>query len=368
MKSESNRLRSILHRSMRGGLPDRRDIRFLLSLTDGESLAMLFRAAREIRRRHFGFDVFLYGFIYFSTFCRNDCRFCNYRRSNTALKRYRKTLDEILESAQRMEKSGVHLIDLTMGEWPDRNRPMDTDTPSLIDLARTIKARSRLPVMVSPGVVSDDTLRGLAAAGIDWYACYQETHNPRLFGQLRIGQDFAVRMQKKRMARELGMRIEEGIMIGIGETRADVSASIAAMRALDADQIRVMTFVPQDNTPMAVSAATPSVRESVVIAVLRLAMPDRLIPASLDVGGLAGLAERLNAGANVVTSLVVPGMGLAGVANQVLDIEQARRTPKAIRPVLDQCGLRVAEPGVYQDWVDRRRPRTAANKISPSSR
>lgn len=368
MKSESNRLRSILHRSMGGGLPDRGDIRFLLSLNDAESLAMVFRTAREIRRRHFGFDVFLYGFIYFSTFCQNDCRFCKYRRSNTALKRYRKTLDEILESARQMEKAGVHLIDLTMGEWPDRYRPRDAEPPSLVELARTIKARCRLPVMISPGVVSDDTLRALAAAGIDWYACYQETHNPRLFGQLRIGQDFAARMQKKRTARELGMRIEEGIMVGIGETPADVSDSIAAMRALDADQIRVMTFVPPDDTPMAVSAATPSVRESVVIAVLRLAMPDRLIPASLDVGGLAGLAQRLNAGANVVTSLVVPGMGLAGVANQVLDIEQARRTPAAIRPVLDQCGLRVAEPGAYRDWIDRRTPRPTTNNISPSSR
>ncbi len=79
------------------------------------------------------------------------------------------------------------------------------------------------------------------------------------------------------------------------------------MREIGADQVRVMTFVPQEGTPMAGRAAPDSTREMVVIAVLRLAFPDRLIPASLDVGGLAGLKMRLDAGANVVTSLAVPG-------------------------------------------------------------
>jgi methylornithine synthase len=94
-----------------------------------------------------------------------------------------------------------------------------------------------------------------------------------------------------------------------------------------------------------------------IIAVMRLLFPDRLIPASLDVGGLAGLRERLDAGANVITSLVPPGKGLAGVAQSSLDIDNARRTGSSVEPVLQECGLSSATGGEYRDWIDSRTER-----------
>ena len=66
--------------------------------------------------------------------------------------------------------------------------------------------------------------------------------------------------------------------------------------------------------------------ELLTIAAMRLAMPDRFIPASLDVDGIAGLERRLQAGANVVTSIVPPTVGLAGVSQAELDIDEGYRT------------------------------------------
>ena len=86
------------------------------------------------------------------------------------------------------------------------------------------------------------------------------------------------------------------------------------------------TFVPQQGTPMQSWKRPDPLREMMTIAVLRLSFPDRLIPATLDVAGLTGLQSRLEAGANVVTSLVPPGFGLAGVAQNSLDIADARRS------------------------------------------
>ena len=208
--------------------------------------------------------------------------------------------------------------------------------------------------MVSPGVVPDQTLAMLAAAGVTWYACYQETHNPALFKTLRIGQGFEERLEKKRVARKLGLLIEEGILSGIGESSSDIAHSIQVMRALDADQVRVMKFVPQPGTPMAAHAEEASLRECLIIAVLRLSFPDRLIPASLDVDGLAGLKMRLNAGANVITSLVPPDYGLSGVAHSELDIENANRTMAGIRPILEVCHLTAAKGEDYLEWVRAR--------------
>jgi methylornithine synthase len=91
-----------------------------------------------------------------------------------------------------------------------------------------------------------------------------------------------------------------------------------------------------------------------ISAVMRLLLPDRLIPASLDVDGLAGLKKRLDAGANVVTSIVPPGEGLAGVAQHTLDIEEGRRTIASVLQVLETCGLQSASQEKYLAWIRSR--------------
>jgi methylornithine synthase len=73
---------------------------------------------------------------------------------------------------------------------------------------------------------------------------------------------------------------------------------------------------------------------------MRLVFPGKLIPATLDVEGLAGLKQRLEAGANVVTSIVPPHQGLVGVAQSLLDIDDARRNTASVLSVLEDCGLR----------------------------
>jgi len=135
-----------------------------------------------------------------------------------------------------------------------------------------------------------------------------------------------------------------------------IADSIEAMRFLQISQMRAMTFVPQTGTPMQAWKKPDPLREMLIIAVLRLAFPDRLIPASPDVDGLTGLQSRLEAGANVVTSLVPPGFGLAGVAQNSLDIADAKRTTASILPELEKLGLQSASTEDYLTWLkDRRR-------------
>jgi methylornithine synthase len=326
----------------------------LLSLAHEDALEMLFETARNVRKTNFGNKIFTYGFAYTSTFCRNDCTFCYFRRSNDQPQRYRKKTRDVLDVARYLSREGVNLMDLTMGEDPQFHDSKSGKLDALVQLVKDIKTVTDLPVMVSPGVVPDQTLAMLAAAGVTWYACYQETHNPALFKTLRIGQGFEERLEKKRVARKLGLLIEEGILSGIGESSSDIVHSIQVMRALDVDQVRVMKFVPQPGTPMAAHAEEDSLRECLIIAVLRLSFPDRLIPASLDVDGLAGLKMRLNAGANVITSLVPPDYGLSGVAHSELDIENANRTMAGIRPILNECNLTAAQSEDYLKWIRAR--------------
>jgi methylornithine synthase len=162
------------------------------------------------------------------------------------------------------------------------------------------------------------------------------------------------------MAHSFGLLVEEGLLAGVGESRDDIANSIDMMRCLDADQVRIMNFVPQNGTPMADCLPPDPFRELVVMAVMRLALPDRLIPASLDVDGLGGLKTRLDAGANVITSLVPPGQGLAGVAQSSLDIEEGNRTAESAVRILEANGLRAAFLHEYTDWAKQRSQAVAA--------
>ncbi len=348
-------LQSILKKALDRVALSREEILALLNISDPEAFAALFNTARSLREACFGKEIFLYGFVYLSTYCRNDCRFCYYRRSNNESLRYRKTADEIVAVSADLARSGVHLIDLTMGEDPHYLSRGSTGLEELAELVSRVKLATGLPVMISPGVVPEEGLRTLAQAGAEWYACYQETHSRTLFQELRIEQDYEQRYQSKIQAHEAGLLIEEGLLCGIGEQDSDLLASLEAMQILDADQVRVMNFIPQKGTPLETVPGTNADRETHLIAIMRLLFPERLIPASLDVDGLTGLPGRLAAGANVVTSIIPPGKGLAGVARSSLDIDDSRRTTAGVVPVLKDNGLQTGTIHSYRSWLAQQR-------------
>ena len=354
VKPATSKLDGILKKATKDVPLEREELLFLLRLSDEEDLCKVFETARFLRTRYFQNKVFIYGFVYFSTYCRNECAFCLYRKSNLSLVRYRKTDLEIMETALSLVELGVHLLDLTMGEDPFYFDNKESGFEHLIRTVKQIKKITDIPIMISAGVLPENILRDFKESGVDWYATYQETHNQDLYRKLRIGQSYDERMERKKLARSMGFLIEEGLLTGVGDKDKDLVNSLEEMKNLGANQLRVMSFVPQKDTPMQNFPSVPRLRELLIIAVMRLVFPDRLIPASLDVDGLSGLADRLNAGANVVTSIIPPHSGLAGVSNHSLDIEDGNRTIGKIIPVLKNCGLVPASREEYAEWILQR--------------
>lgn len=184
----------------------------------------------------------------------------------------------------------------------------------------------------------------------------------RLFNQLRPNQNYESRLDIKNVAKKTGLLIEEGILTDVGESLTDIVTSIDIMGKMGAHKVRVMSFIPQKGTPMFNSLSPDRISEMLIIAVLRLLYPDRLIPASLDIDGIKYLRMRLDAGANVITSLIPPNMGLAGVVQAVLDIKEDYRTVKGIGPILEDAGLEPSSVDNYTNWV-----RNEKNNLNGSS-
>lgn len=326
------------------------DVEALLT-AEGRDLEELLGAAREVRDRRFGNRVFTYGFAYFSTHCRNDCAFCYYRASNGSTGRYRKDPDEIVDLACRLRDSGADLIDLTMGEDEAMRR---NGFEGFLDIVSRVDEAVDIGIMASPGTVPRELMSPLREAGADWLACYQETYDRGLFERIRPGQSFDIRRDQKTWAHEAGLLSEDGMMVGIGEDPGSRALSVMEMGSLGCDQVRAMAFVPQIGTPM--SSRVPGSPEDEIraIATMRLMFPGHLIPASLDVEGISGLMARLEAGANVVTS-IVPDASLSGVAQHELDIGNGNRSVDHVFSVLGDCGFEPASPSEYRRWMDSRR-------------
>jgi len=358
-------LEPILEKALCGQPLDEVEVASLLAAPPGKPLDSLFATARALRERAFGEEVFLYGFVYLSTYCRNHCNFCLYREGNSDSPRYRKNIKVILDVARALADDGVHLLDLTMGEDPYY---LEGGGGRLLEMVYEVRETVPLSVMVSPGVLTPGILVEIARLGVDWYACYQETFNETLFARLRIEQDFGRRLAAKVHARQAGLLVEEGLLLGVGESHADGALAIKAIENLCASQVRAMTFRPQRGTPMADWQEPDPLDELRAIATFRICFPERMIPASLDVDGVQGLKSRLDAGANVVTSMIPPRYGLAGVSRSQLGIEDGLRTVSVVTPVIEQLGLKIAPVAAYQQWLKKeKRLRVGQRNLSGTS-
>ncbi|HYE68771.1 MAG TPA: methylornithine synthase PylB [Anaerovoracaceae bacterium] len=326
---------------------NREEIIRLLSTDEPVQIEELFSKARNAREELFSNKIFIYGFVYFSTWCRKNCNFCYYRTSNE-IERYRKEPEEILAVAEQLAKSGVNLIDLTMGEDISYHQE---NFATVFEMVKKIKETTGLPVMISPGVVEDSFIDKFAELGTEWYALYQETHNRELFARLRINQSYDERMHAKLYAKSQGMFIEEGILTGVGESLPDIADSILEMGRIGAQQVRVMSFVPQKGSPMETLEMPDSLLELKIIAIMRLMYPNALIPASLDIDGIKGLEDRINAGANLITSIIPPLSGLAGVAQSSMDVDEGGRTVEEASAILRNLGLEPATAEEYRKFL-----------------
>nr|WP_135611234.1 methylornithine synthase PylB [Methanococcoides sp. AM1] len=324
------------------------DIRRLLETESPGEIEKLHYVARHIRDHFFGNKVFMYSFVYFSTYCKNKCTFCYYRNAND-IERYRLSTEDIRKICQVIKTEDVHMVDLTMGEDPYfHNKP-----ERLAEFVRTVKEEVGKPIMVSPGVVDNDTLEMLRDNGANFLALYQETYDMELYKQLRVEQSFEGRINSRNHAKRIGYCVEDGILT---EVEPDIESTIISLRGLatsNPDMVRVMTFLPQQGTPLEGKEIKDSSSELKIISILRLLYPDKLIPASLDLEGIDGMVHRLNAGANVVTSIISSNSSLEGVVNYDREHAERDRDVKSVIARLKTMGMEPAEQSEFEKLLGR---------------
>ena len=251
-------------------------------LSDADALALaeagddaitddLCAAAAELRDRGKG-RVFTFSpkvFIPLTRLCRDFCGYCTFRQSADAAASLYLSPDAVLAVARAGARLGCTEALFTLGERPEQRYPAAgewlarrgyrTTQEYLAAMCRRVFEETDLLPHGNPGTMSRRELQALQPTNPS-VGIMLESSSPRLY-QPGGPHEFApskrprVRLRTMELAGELGIPFTTGILIGIGETRAERVESLLAIRALHRryghiQEVIIQNFRAKPDTPM----------------------------------------------------------------------------------------------------------------------
>ena len=270
-----------------------------------ELAAELALRARAVREKIYGKKVYIRGLIEFTNYCRNNCYYCGIRRDNGKAQRYRLTHEEILACCAAGYQLGFRTFVLQGGE-----DSYFTDD-RLTELIRAIKnSHPDCAVTLSVGERERYSYERLFEAGADRYLLRHETADKAHYESLHPAElSHEHRLQCLRDLKAIGYQVGCGMMIGSpGQTTEHLIEDLRLLQELQPEMVGIGPFIPQHNTPLANSQAGTAELTLKLLSIIRLLLPQVLLPATTALGTIdpQGREKGLLAGANVLMPNLSP--------------------------------------------------------------
>jgi len=265
----------------------------------------LFEKAREVRIENYGYDVYIRGLIEFTNYCRNDCFYCGIRKSNQKAERYRLTKEQILECCSVGYDLGFRTFVLQGGE-----DEYYTDE-ILADIIRAVKASyPDCAVTLSIGERSYESYKAFFDAGADRYLLRHETANEEHYRKLHP-KYLSLKNRKQCLynLKEIGYQVGCGFMVGSPFQTTDcLVEDLLFVKELKPHMVGIGPFIPHHATPFAGKNAGTLELTLFLLGIIRLMLPDVLLPATTALGTIHPRGRELGilAGANVVMPNLSP--------------------------------------------------------------
>ncbi|HLJ03037.1 MAG TPA: 5-amino-6-(D-ribitylamino)uracil--L-tyrosine 4-hydroxyphenyl transferase CofH [Solirubrobacteraceae bacterium] len=301
-------------------------------------------------------------FIPLTKLCRDVCHYCTFARPPRRGERAFMSIEEVLEVARAGARAGCREALFTLGDKPElryrvaREELSELGCGSTVEYleraARAVLDETGLLPHLNPGVLSAAELAALRPVSASM-GMMLETSSVRL--SARGGPHFgspdkhpSVRLDALRVAGEVRVPFTTGILIGIGETRAERLEALMAIRDLDEryghiQEVIVQNFRAKPGTKMA-GSTEPTLEEHLwTIAAARVVLgPERHIQAPPNL--TEDFARLLDAGID----------DWGGVSPVTID----HVNPEAPWPELERLGAATRSRGfelaprlpVYPEW------------------
>ncbi len=227
----------------------------ILSSPEIELLPLL-DAAFEVRKTYTGKVVSIHILNNAQNgFCPEDCHYCaQAKTSQVDIDEYPlKSNQEILQEAKSAYERGAFRYCMVFaGRGPSGRR-----IEHLSRLIREIKSTYPIEVCVSAGIMDESATQQLKAAGLD-----RLNHNlntsQRHYPEICTTHTFEDRLRTLQAARQAGLQICSGMIVGLGETIDDIIEVAYRLRQIQARSIPVNFLIPiGGNQLKVISELTP---------------------------------------------------------------------------------------------------------------
>jgi FO synthase len=307
-------------------------------------------------------------FIALTKLCRDLCGYCTFSRDHTVAREAPyMDIEEVLAIAKAGEAAGCNEALFTLGDKPElrypraaewlRSRGYATTVEYLVHACREVAGKTLLLPHVNAGVLSREELSAVREVSVS-VGLMLEVNSARFLEKgmphyRSPDKDPRARMQVLRDAGELAIPVTTGLLIGIGETRAERLQTLEAIRCLHethghVQEVIIQNFCPKAGTPMRAAPATPLEEQLWTIAAAR-----HILPADIS------LQSPPNLRPGEVQALIAAGIndlgGISPVTADHVNPEAAWPEIDALRRQLDASGFALAARlPVYPTYVRQR--------------
>lgn len=307
----------------------------------------VFSRARAVREQNYGKAIYIRGLIEISNYCKNDCYYCGIRRSNRHASRYRLSREEILACCAAGYELGFRTFVMQGGE-----------DPHLTDdwVCETVAAIRRLypdcAITLSLGEKEKDSYQRFFDAGANRYLLRHETADVCHYGKLHPSElSLEHRLQCLRDLKTIGYQTGCGFMVGSPyQTTECLAKDMRWIGEFKPEMVGIGPFLPQHDTPFGDKAAGDFDLSVYLLGLLRLLLPNVLLPATTALATLhpQGRNRGILAGANVV----MPNLSPQGVRKKYLLYDNKAGTGTEAAESLELLKAEMASLG-YEIVTDR---------------
>jgi 2-iminoacetate synthase len=200
------------------------DFAALLSPAGLDQLEVMARRSMALTRQRFGRVIRMFAPLYLSNECINNCAYCGFSRDNPIL-RVTLSVDDVRTEARALKDQGFRNLLLVAGE-----HPRFVSEGYMAACVRAVAAEVA-SVSLEVGPMETEEYAPLVAAGADGLVVYQETYDPKVYGEVHtLGpkKDFAWRMRTPERAYAAGFRrLGIGALYGLADWRWEALAVAA---------------------------------------------------------------------------------------------------------------------------------------------
>jgi biotin synthase len=308
-----NDFKSLIDKLEENKILTKQEFTDLIDNRNEELSAYLFEKAVAIRKRYYGNSVYVRGLIEFTNYCKNDCLYCGIRKSNTCADRYRLTEEDILSCCQTGHELGFRTFVLQGGE------DMYYSDDDICRIVSNIKANyPDCAITLSIGERTRESYQRYFNAGAERYLLRHETANDEHYKKLHP-QNLSLDNRKRCLydLKDIGYQVGSGFMVGSPYQTSDCLADdLLFLKDLQPQMVGIGPFVPHHATPFADKTGGTLELTLFMLGLLRLMLPNVLLPATTALGTIHPLGREMGikAGANVV----MPNLSPVGVRKKYL--------------------------------------------------